>query len=126
MPGKALVQIGRFAEVASSERPPLSDVQAQVYRDAGGRVGLEAIHWLIARHGPGILDRGLPYVVVAARHEAAGIARRAATRREVPAGDLPEPPSLWDPLARIEEDDELREVLSALSELDDRDMVVIW
>jgi hypothetical protein len=87
------------------------------------------IHDLLARYGPGILDRGLPYLVVAARNRLRSRLRRGYSRYEVPTEDPPpdEPTSrAWDPLTRLVASEQLTKLLSALASMDDRDILVVW
>jgi hypothetical protein len=89
----------------------------------------DAVQDLVARHGPAILDRSLPYLVVSARNEQRGRARKASARREVSYAAPPDQqltPRTWDPLARVASNDQLRRVLEALASLDDRDVLVVW
>lgn len=88
----------------------------------------DALHDLLVRHGPGILDRDLPYLVVAARNQKRSTLRRGAARFETPSPDvhIDEQRSLWDPLARVMADEALGQLLSALASLDPRDVLVLW
>lgn len=107
----------------------LSAEQREVYDRVRRSADLDALHDLLATYGPGILDRGLPYVLVAARNRARSRHRQAAARRERPfeemAADLPAP-SLWDPYERVAEHEELLRITHALAEMDERDALVVW
>ncbi len=87
------------------------------------------VHDLLARYGPGILDRGLPYLVVAARNRLRSRLRRGYSRFEVPTQDpLPDEPTsrAWDPLTRLVASEQLTKLLSVLASMDDRDVLVVW
>jgi hypothetical protein len=87
------------------------------------------IHDLLAHYGPGILDRGLPYLVVAARNRLRSRLRRGYSRYEIPTDDPPlgEPTSrAWDPLTRLVASEQLTRLLAALASMDDRDVLVVW
>jgi hypothetical protein len=89
----------------------------------------DALHDLVVRHGPEILERDLPYLVVAARNQRRGKLRRGAARYEVPSADVragEAAGSVWDPLARVVARETLRELLAELAELDPRDVLALW
>jgi len=98
-----------------------------LYRKLSRLTGLDALHQLIAAHGPEILDKGLPYLLVAARNWKRSALRRRAAHVEVSVPDLDHlPSSLWDPFRQLEQKESLRAVLGALAELDDQDVLVVW
>jgi hypothetical protein len=87
------------------------------------------VHDLLARYGPGILDRGLPYLVAAARNRLRSRLRRGYGRFEVPTRDLSadQPtPRAWDPLVRLVASEQLTKLVSVLASMDDRDVLVVW
>ena len=87
------------------------------------------VHDLLVRYGPGILDRGLPYLVAAARNRLRSRLRRGYSRFEVPTQDpLPDQPTsrVWDPLTRLVASEQLTKLLSALASMDNRDVLVVW
>jgi hypothetical protein len=89
----------------------------------------DALHDLLVRNGPEILDRDLPYLVIAARNQLRSRLRRGAASHEIPSPDVradEEAGSLWDPLARVMADEALGELLIELAELDPRDILVLW
>jgi hypothetical protein len=89
----------------------------------------DALHDLLVRHGPEILDRDLPYLVVAARNQVRSRSRRGAAKYERPSEDVgadAEADSLWDPVARAMAHEGLRELLAELGDLDPRDVMVLW
>ena len=107
----------------------LSDAQRQRYQALLEVSDPDALHDLLVRHGPGILDRDLPYLVVAARNQLRSKSRRGAPRHELPTEQIPEgqaEPSIWDPLARVISDERMEALLNALGELDPRDLLVVW
>lgn len=88
---------------------------------------LDAIHDLLAKHGPQILDRGFPYLIVSARNRVRSQQRRAAIRREISSDDVREAEfPFWDPFERIAQREDLRRVAEALAGLDDEEILVIW
>ena len=107
----------------------LSDEQRRRYAELLRVSDPDALHDLLIRHGSGILDRDLPYLVVAARNQQRSTLRRGAPSREIPSpdvsGDLDQP-SLWDPLAIVLADEGLRELIAGLAELDPRDVLALW
>ncbi len=108
----------------------LSDEHLRRYRELLRASDADAVHDLLVRHGPEILDRDLPYLVVAARHQLINSERRGASRFEIPLAEVPEQPtqegSIWDPLASAIAMESTRELVRALAELDDRDVLVLW
>jgi hypothetical protein len=91
----------------------------------------EAIHDLIVRSGPAILDRGISYLIVAARRRRAETWRTEKRRRDLlqqhgeeVAAALPQ--SVWDPDVILSANRALRCVVDALSELEDEDVLVVW
>ncbi len=115
----------------TSKRPDgLDDRQLAHYRALLASTDADAVHDLIARHGPEILDRDLPYLIVAARNQLRSELRRPSRRHVVLTSAAPEQPtaegSIWDPLARVTADESRRALLLALAELDPRDVLVLW
>lgn len=107
----------------------LSDEQRLRYAQLLEVSDPDALHDLLVRHGPEILDRDLPYLVVAARNQRRSSLRRGAPRHEMPSPDVREieqERSLWDPLATVLADERLNELVTALGELDRRDLFVVW
>ena len=107
----------------------LSDQQRKRYAELLRVSDPDALHDLLVRHGPGILDRDLPYLVVAARNQQRSTLRRGAASHEVPSPDIRDDQaerSLWDPLARVVADEALNDLLTALGDLDSRDLLVLW
>ena len=107
----------------------LTPAQRATYERVKARGDLEPVHELLARYGPRILDFGVPYVVVAARNWRRSEARRARATRETPTERVPEkvaPASLWDPWVQVQANDELRRLASAMADLDDSDVLVLW
>jgi len=89
----------------------------------------DALHELLLRHGPAILDRELPYLVVAAGNQRRSMARRGAASHEIPSPDIrgdDQPRSIWDPLASAIAREGFAELLAALGDLDPRDLLVLW
>jgi hypothetical protein len=86
----------------------------------------DALHSLIATHGAKILDKGVPYVLIAARNWQRSAHRRVEAHPEVPVTEVTEPVSLWDPFQEIERKESLRALTTALSQLDDQEVLVVW
>lgn len=89
----------------------------------------DAVHELIVRYGPEILDQDLPYLIIAARHRAISDYRRAT--REIPGDEAleaaPAPASsLWDPLERVSQNEALRKLTLALGALPPVDAMIVW
>ncbi len=115
------------AEPVGAKEPQTVD-RIEVYRKLSRISDKDALHQLIAAHGTEILDRGLPYVLIAARNWKRSAIRRGASHTEVPVTDLEIEPSssLWDPFQQLEQKEALRSVTDALAQLEDPDFLVIW
>jgi hypothetical protein len=109
----------------SCENPQTID-RIETYRKLSSITDKDALHSVIAIHGAQILDKGLPYVLIAARNWQRSAHRRTAAHPEVPVTDLPEPASLWDPFQELEQKESLRALASAFSQLDNQDVLVVW
>ena len=113
----------------SADSEDLSEKRRGVYELLRGVSDADALHDLIVQHGPEILDQPIPYLVTAARHRRISNWRHAGMNSAPlgPGVDRPSPrASFWDPAERVAADEELRQVLSALTEMDDRDVLVLW
>jgi hypothetical protein len=66
----------------------LSDRQRARYAELLRVTDPDALHDLLVRRGPEILDRDLPYLVVAARNQLRGKMRRGAASHEIPSTDV--------------------------------------
>src|SRR5688572_11941343 len=100
-----------------------------VYEAAVARADIDAVHDLIARHGTAILDRGLPYVLVAARNRIRDTQRQAGRRREhpFPAGEPVDPRQpIDDALGALKLSTAEERLARALDRLGDREVVLLW
>ncbi len=107
--------------------PP--DSWRSVYDEAVRRADLDTVHDLIARYGPEVLERGLPYVLVAARNRARDLHRQAARRQDRTLDGL-------DPPESLDAEDDARtalrltglssKLIQALGELSEPDAVLLW
>ncbi len=97
-----------------------------MYEKVRHLVDADALHDLIARVGPAILDREFPYIVVAARNELRGRLRRSA--REVPLeeGDDYVEDHEANPEEAVIRRLSYRALLDALAELDDSEVLLLW
>jgi DNA-directed RNA polymerase specialized sigma24 family protein len=103
----------------------VEETRRRVYERLKNVADEDAVHDLIARHGPQFLDRDLPFLIVAARNQLRSRLRRA--HREHLALQMPD---LADPsgdaydaaTGRIGVD----ALLSALARLDPRDTLLLW
>lgn len=95
----------------------------------------DSLHEVIAREGPGILEKGLPYVLLAARWTRASAFRKDTRQRTLleRAGDAATPlPSAWDPYERATQNEQLRILLDAIGRLSIEgrlgfeDMKILW
>jgi hypothetical protein len=110
------------------ESRELDQRRSDAYRRLRSTVDEDALHDLIARLGPEILDRDFPYLIVAARHrqldtwrsQARRVHREERSQRATIAG------SALDPLEAAIADESLAELLIALSTLDERDSWLLW
>jgi hypothetical protein len=98
----------------------------QVYRQLSRIADKDALHSLIAKHGPEILEKGLPYVLIAVRNWQRSAFRARTAHREVAADEAPEPSSIWDPVEELYHKKSLQQLAVALGELDDEDALVLW
>ena len=116
-----MARVTRFLHMAPPETK-------QLYRRLMAAVDEEALHDLVARSGPAVLELPFPYVVVAARNRRRD--RERSERRSVPTepAALPEREAApgWDPLEIALASDSLRRTLDALATMDDRDVLVVW
>jgi hypothetical protein len=80
---------------------------------------------LVARHGPEVLDREVPYLVVALRNQTRSRMRQDARQDALrqPAAGLSES---IDPARVVLAREELHAVASALSDLEPRDAWAVW
>jgi hypothetical protein len=112
-------------------RPQLLDErQLAHYRVLLESTDADSVHDLIVRQGPEILDRDLPYLIVAARNQLRSRMRRGPEHYDVPTSEVPATAtgegSIWDPLARATTHETLRELALAMANLDPRDVLVLW
>lgn len=98
----------------------------ELYRRLSRIIDMDALHSVIARHGAEVLDKGLPYVLIAARNWRRSDHRRNSAHPEVPVADAPEPASLWDPFQELAQSRSLSRLTSALASLADEDVLVVW
>jgi hypothetical protein len=96
------------------------------YRLLASITDKDALHNVIATYGAQVLDKGLPYVLIAARNWQRSAHRRLAVHPEVPLTDISEPVSLWDPFEQLQQKESLRALANALSQLDDPEILVVW
>jgi hypothetical protein len=109
----------------------LSDDRLALYEKLRRITDPDALHQLIAAHGAEILEKGLPYILIAARNWRRNLHRQAVAHPEVPVGDLPADPasssrSVWDPYERLAQKEGLRALAHALAQLDEADFLVVW
>lgn len=114
------------ADRGESTKAPQSLDRIELYRKLSRIADLDALHSVIAAHGAEVLDKGLPYVLIAARNWRRSDHRRSAAHPEVPVTDAPEPASLWDPFQELAQNESLRRLTSALAELADEEVLVVW
>lgn len=107
-------------------KAPQTIDRAELYRKLSRISDIDALHSLIAAHGAEILDKGLPYVLIATRNLRRSEHRRSVAHSDVTAASIQGPVSLWDPYQQLEHTESLQRVTSALSELDDEDVLVVW
>lgn len=87
----------------------------------------DAVHELIVREGPEILDQDIPYLLVAARHQAISSHRRQERDVELtPMLVETATSSLWDPFERASEHETLGQLARALGELPLVDALIVW
>lgn len=85
----------------------------------------EELHDQIAQKGLEVLERGIPYVIQAARWGRIDAARRAG--RETSLGDNEPPdPRLTSPFVEVAASEERQLLIEALSELPDADVLAVW
>jgi hypothetical protein len=105
----------------------MTPTRAAVYRDllARGEEAELSLAELIERHGLAVLDRDVPYLLVALRHQTASRLRRGRPR----ASSAETSPALLDgldPARIVVANEELRAVVEALGRLEPRDAWALW
>jgi hypothetical protein len=108
-------------------RPDRLAQRANVYDKLRHVVDEDALHDLISRHGPAILDREFPYLVVAARNQVRGRLRRRA--REVALTDEASASLVdtgADPETSVTRKISLQSLVDAMAESDDTDVLLLW
>lgn len=104
----------------------LTDNRVAVYRELlRKRIDSDALHELIGRYGLALLDRDVPYLMVAARNRAIDRQRREGRSVELdPQAD--QPGLVLDPASVVDHTSELHRAILALGELDQRDAWALW
>jgi hypothetical protein len=92
---------------------------------------LDEAHDLIVAHGPGILRRGLPYILAATRNRAASQRRRDERRRELEKKASGREERLQDtdrsdPSIALEQRELMASLRLHLSELSNPEVLVLW
>jgi hypothetical protein len=106
-----------------SNAPPGKAPREEEYEKIVQRVSKDELHDQIARQGLEILDRGIPYVIQAARWRRIDVARRNA--RESPLET--EPVGLiMNPFELAVANEERRRLVDALATFPDADVLAIW
>lgn len=100
----------------------------EVYEALARRPELEEVHELIARKGPEVLRRGVPWLLIRARLDARSTARRQRRRARAAEDAVPPPggASLWDPYERVVAAESLSRLLAGLAELPLEDALLVW
>lgn len=98
----------------------------RLYEDAARRADLESLHECLVRYGPTLLERGLPYALVAARSRLRDRARR--DRRDIfDRDEFETAASSWqDPFERLCTDRQFAALLEALATLPVEDALSVW
>jgi hypothetical protein len=99
-----------------------------VYQRAIQIMGIDNVHDAIARGGLGILQRGVPYIIVAARWQKASKYRKKSSR-EIPTDTTDEivaSESIWNPYEQVAKNETLRIITETLAELSKEDFIAVW
>ena len=109
--------------VSNNSQDPLA-----VYIRALGLTDIDSLHEVVAKHGVAVLQKGLPYVVLAARLEMLSSARTNSRRRDIREKNRRElsTASGWDPYEQTAQSEVLRAITNALAELPYGDVLTIW
>jgi len=89
-------------------------------------VDRDSVHDLVSKHGPEILERDFPYLLVVARGLRKSRVRRSARRFSLLEQYLEREPSRFDPMDLAVVDDELRRTLENLVSLSELDALIVW
>lgn len=99
-----------------------------VYRRAIQIMEQDSVHDAIVKGGIEILQKGIPYVVVASRWQ------KLKKFRKKSAQDLPitneesiiAPPSIWDPFEQVSQNEVLKIITDSLADFSDEDIIAVW
>lgn len=101
--------------------------RVEAYRELRRITDEDALHDVIERLGPEVLDRDLPYLLVVVRNRTRDRMRSQTRRdRREQVVSAAHPGSVLDPLEAVLADEGLSEVLLQLSTLDERDGWLVW
>jgi DNA-directed RNA polymerase specialized sigma24 family protein len=112
------------------DEPRPTDDDGEAYERASRVLGTERVHDLVARRGPELLNKPIPYLVRSARNLSISEWRKHRPPSVPLDESLDNEPithgAPWDPVARVVASDELARVIDALASMDDRDVLVVW
>lgn len=103
----------------------IEETRRRVYERLRRVADEDSVHDLVARYGPEILDRDLPFLIVAARNQLRSRMRRAHSEQlalQVPDAADPRGDAFDVATGQIGVD----ALLSALARLDPRDTLLLW
>ena len=105
--------------------PPVHELREEEYEKIAQHISRDELHDQIARRGLEVLDRGVPYVVQAARWRRIDAARRSS--RERPLESEPaEPEQIMNPFEAAAASEERRMLADALAVFPDADVLAVW
>jgi DNA-directed RNA polymerase specialized sigma24 family protein len=110
--------------------PPASDgpereLREEEYEEISQRISKEELHDQIAQRGLEILDRGVPYVVQAARWRRIDAARRRSRERPLDSEPV-DLGQIMSPFEAAVASEERRMLVDALAEFPDADVLAVW
>jgi hypothetical protein len=110
----------------TKRRSSLADERERTYLALHRVADVDAVHDLVLRHGPDVLARELPYLIIATRNRLRDSLRQADARQRrethIAAGSTP----ATDPAAEVERTWARDRLISALARLSDADVIVLW
>lgn len=106
----------------------LSEMRREVYQQAVTVADSDAVHDLLIQYGPEILDKGFPYIIIAARNRQRSAHRVGRRQRELLEQEWRSETASprWDAYSRVSHLESFRILLDAMAEMSDEDVLTTW